>query len=123
MRPDDPRLTEIWLRKELLAMGENEKTLRRSLQQGVHRRPRTGAYVDGAVWDAAGADVRHAITARAAYRQARTGVILSHASALPFNEAPSWGVDLSEVHLTRTDGEVGAPGGGNPAALRSPRGG
>jgi hypothetical protein len=95
------------LRKELLAAGENEKTLRASLKRGVYRRPRTGAYVDGAVWDAARAEVRYAIKARAAYRQAKTDVILSHASALPFNEGPTWGVDLSEVHLTRTDGKTG----------------
>lgn len=107
MTPDDPRLTEIWLRKELLAAGENDKTLRASLKSGRYRRPRTGAYVDGSVWDAASPDIRSAIKARAAYRQARTDVILSHASALPFNEAPTWGVNLSEVHLTRTDGKSG----------------
>ena len=107
MTPDDPRLTAVWLRKELLAAGENEKTLRQSLQRGLYRRPRTGAYVDGAVWDAATAEARYAIKARAAYRQARTDVILSHASALPFNEAPLWGVDLAEVHLTRADGKTG----------------
>jgi hypothetical protein len=107
MTPEDPRLTDIWLRKELLGAGENEKTLRRALRAGVYRRPRTGAYVDGAVWDAATAEARYAIKARAAYRQARTDVLLSHASALPFNEAPTWGVDLSEVHLTRLDGRTG----------------
>ncbi|GAA1959711.1 hypothetical protein GCM10009798_19130 [Nocardioides panacihumi] len=107
MTPDDPMLTDIWLRRELLASGENEKTLRRALQAGLYRRPRTGAYVDGAVWDAASAEARYAIKVRAAYRQAKTEVVISHASALLFNEAPSWGVDLSEVHLTRLDGKTG----------------
>ena len=107
MEPDDPRLTDVWLRKELLASGENEKTLRHALRSGVYRRPRTGAYVDGAVWDSADAEVRYAIKVRAAYRQAKTEVVLSHASALPFNQAPTWGIDLSEIHLTRTDGKTG----------------
>lgn len=107
MESDDARLTMIWLRKELLAAGENDKTLRHALRSGVYRRPRTGAYVEGAVWDAADAEVRHVITSRAAYRQAKTDVVLSHASALSLNGAPTWGVDLSEVHLTRTDGRTG----------------
>jgi len=107
MTPDDPRLADLWLRKELLAAGHNEKTLRAAVKAGSYRRARTGAYVDGPVWDSADEEVRHALRARAAYRQAKTEVVLSHASGLPFNEAPTWGVDLSEVHLTRTDGRTG----------------
>ncbi len=41
---------------------------------------------------------------RAAYRQANTSVVLSHASSLPFTVAPLWGFDLSVVHMTRDDG-------------------
>lgn len=107
MTPDDPRLTQIWLRKELLAAGENPKTLARALKAGAYRRPRTGAYVAGSVWDGASRRERHAIRARAAYRQAKTDVVLSHASALPFHDAPTWGVNLREVHLTRTDAKTG----------------
>lgn len=50
---------------------------------------------------------RYAVRCRAAYLQARTEVVLSHTSALPFIEAPAWGFDLAEVHLTRRDGNTG----------------
>lgn len=50
---------------------------------------------------------RYAVRCRAAFLQARTGVILSHVSALPFHDSPLWGFDLSEVHVTREDGFSG----------------
>lgn len=106
--PADPRLTELWLRRELLASGlYNEKSLAAALRAGVLRRPRTGAYVAGSVWDGASAEERYAMRVRAAVRQARTEVVVSHASALPFLDAPTWGVGLTEVHLTRTDEKTG----------------
>jgi hypothetical protein len=33
--------------------------------------------------------------------------VLSHVSALAFHDAPTWGLDLSQVHLTRSDGAAG----------------
>ncbi len=50
---------------------------------------------------------QYAVRGRAAYRQARTDVQLSHASALPLLDAPLWGFDLGDVHLTRLDGRSG----------------
>lgn len=49
----------------------------------------------------------YAVRCRSAYLQARTGVILSHVSAVPFHDGPVWGFDLNEVHLTREDGFAG----------------
>lgn len=105
--PDDPRLAPISLRKELLAGGHNDKTLARALRTGALRRPRTGAYVDGPLWDGLTQLERYALRVRAAERQARVPVALSHASVLPFAELPTWGVDLADVHLTRLDGRCG----------------
>lgn len=105
--PADPRLTPIWLRKELLAAGHNDKSLARALRDGTYRRPRTGAYVAGSVWDQATAEQRYAMRVRAAVRQAKTPVVATHASALPFHAAPTWGIDLSEIHLTRPDEKTG----------------
>jgi hypothetical protein len=50
---------------------------------------------------------QYAVRSRAAYRQAKTEVAISHASCLPLLDAPVWGLDLSEVHLTRLDGRTG----------------
>lgn len=105
--PDDPRLAPLKLRKELLAEGHNDKTLAHALKNGTFRRPRTGAYVDGALWDSMTVEQRFALRVRAAYRQAKTDVVLGYTSPLPFHESPMWGLDLSEVHLIRTDGKTG----------------
>lgn len=40
-------------------------------------------------------------------QQAQTRVVLSHVSGLPEYDAPTWGLDLSDVHVTRPDGRAG----------------
>lgn len=107
LHPGDPRLTHISLRKELLAAGATDQSLARALRTGAFERPRRGAYVDGPLWRSMTAEEQYAVRARAAYRQARTEVVLSHTSALPLLDAPVWGLDLAEVHLTRLDGLSG----------------
>ena len=104
---DDPILTPIVLRKELLACGYNEKTLAKAVRRGDLVRVRRGAFIPGAVWAELDGEQRYAARCRAAYLQAKTGVVLSHTSALLFHEAPVWGQDLSEIHLTRSDGRAG----------------
>jgi hypothetical protein len=105
--PDDPRLTPVALRAELIAAGESDTSLARCLRTGALERPRRGAYVDGPLWRAMSVEQQYAVRSRAAYRQARTEVQLSHVSALPLLDAPSWGLDLADVHLTRLDGRSG----------------
>ncbi len=50
---------------------------------------------------------QYAVRSRAAYRQARTNVFLSHASAVPLLDGPLWGFNLGDAHLTRFDGRTG----------------
>ncbi|MFD1249077.1 hypothetical protein ACFQ3F_14870 [Nocardioides ginsengisoli] len=105
---DDPRLAAIRLRRELLDSGaHSDQSLARAVQLGWLARPRRGAYVDGPLWRSLSPDQQYALRCRAAFRQAHTGVILSHVSALPFHDAPVWGFDLDDVHLTRVDGRSG----------------
>ena len=103
----EPMWTPIALRSELLSRGETDQSLARALRVGALARPRRGAYVDGGVWRSMGEEQRYAVRGRAAYQQARTEVQLSHTSALPLLGAPIWGLDLSDVHLTRSDGRTG----------------
>lgn len=107
LAPGDPRLTPITLRSELLAAGETDQSLARALRTGTMERPRRGAYVDGPLWRSLSEEQRYAVRSRAAYRQARTGVVLSHTSALPMLDGPLWGLDLREAHLTRQDQKTG----------------
>lgn len=104
---DDPRNGPVYLRKTLIQQGHDDRSIARLLQDGVLRRTRRGAYVNkqrSAGLDAAG---EHGLRARAAVQQSRTRVVLSHVSGLPEYDAPTWGLDLSDVHLTRTDGRAG----------------
>lgn len=105
--PDDPRNAEVLLRKTLLANGHDDRSIRRLLADGVLTRVRRGAYTDKKNHDQLDASGRHGMKARAAYQQAQTGVILSHVSALPEYDVPTWGLDLADVHLTRPDAKAG----------------
>lgn len=107
LEPDDPRLTPISLRSELLAAGETDRTLARALRTGALERPRRGAYVDGPLWRSMTEEQRYAVQCRASYRQAVAEVFISHVSALPLLDAPTWGLALDEAHLTRIDGKAG----------------
>ena len=103
----DPRLAAISLRRELIAAGESDRILARALACGALARARRGAYVDGPLWRSMTIEEQYAVRCRAAYRQAQTDVFLSHVSALPLLDAPVWGFDLADVHLTRLDGKAG----------------
>lgn len=104
---DHPRLTPVSLRKELLSRGYTDRMIALALRSGELASPRRGAYVSGLVWDSLDEAGRHAVRAHAAYRQSRTDVVLSHATALPFLDAPTWGLDLTDVHVTRDDARTG----------------
>ena len=49
----------------------------------------------------------HGLRSRAVVQQAKTPVVLSHVSAVLEYDAPDWGLDLSDVHVTRLDGRLG----------------
>jgi hypothetical protein len=107
LSPNHPMLAAVRLRRELLAAGWNDRAIRAALRHGSLARVRHGAYVNGAVWRAMPKEAQYAVRCRAAYRQARADVVLSHTSALPFLGVPMWGIDLDDVHLTREDNRGG----------------
>ncbi|MCR1784418.1 hypothetical protein KVF89_17885 [Nocardioides carbamazepini] len=104
---DDPRLRQLQLRHELIGRGHSDRSLALAVRRGDLARPRRGAYFDGPTWWAMSEEERYAVRCRAVFAQANTGVILSHVSALPFADAPLWGFDLSDIHVTREDGLAG----------------
>jgi len=97
----------VFLRSEAEDLGHDQRSLKRQLQAGTWHRVRHGAYTFGDIWDSADERARHAILARAAYRTSRTGVALSHVSAVLEHTDSFWDLDLSEVDLTRLDGRSG----------------
>jgi hypothetical protein len=95
------------LRAQLLDAGYTDKAIARLVKRGLWVRIRHGAYTIASSWDALDEAGQHLLRARAVVAQARTPVVVSHASALPFHGAPTWGLDLANVHVTRRDGRTG----------------
>ncbi|GAA3542217.1 hypothetical protein [Nocardioides daeguensis] len=105
--PDHPCLTDIALRKDLLALGHTDRSLARAVATGQLGKPRRGAYVDGALWAQLSREERYALRVRSALRQACVEAAATHVSALPFLDAPTWALSLEAVHTTRKDGRAG----------------
>ena len=95
------------LRKHLLELGYNDRAIAAQVKGGVWVKVRHGAYTEAATWNRLEEDGRHALVARAVVAQARTDVVVSHSSALPFLDVPTWGIDLDLVNVTRKDGVTG----------------
>lgn len=94
----------IVLRRHLVALGIDDKAIRRAIDSGRIVRLRAGAYALAAIWEAADAVARHRLTASAVRLVYDEGVALSHVSACLEYGAPTWQLDLSRVHLTSLDG-------------------
>lgn len=77
----------VWLRRELLQAGYNDKTIQRNLKEGRWHRVRHGAYCDAALWQELSAEDRHRLTARAVLRtshlMALTGIPQGCSSNFP----------------------------------------
>lgn len=108
----------VFLRREAEELGHDQRSVRQHLSEGTWHRVRHGAYTFGDIWGSADERARHAILARAAYRTSRTGVALSHVSAVLEHTSSFWDLDLTEVDLTRIDGRSGR----REAGIRQHRG-
>lgn len=105
--PADRHRAPLMLRRELLSAGYTDKAIARMLRRGDWVRVRNGAYTEAGAWVALDEAGRHWLRTLAVVAQARTSVVVSHTSGLPFFGAPVWGLDLSLVHITRRDGRTG----------------
>lgn len=103
----DPFLLDLRLRRDLLAEGWHDRAIAAEVRAGRWVRPRHGAYVSKAGWDHLDDVRRHVVRTRAVVRQAKTDVVVSHQSAVPWWAGPTWGLDLTDVHTTRRDGKTG----------------
>lgn len=94
---------DILLRRELIAIGWNDRDIARSVRRGGLHKIRHGAYINSDRVTGFG-DVQHArLRSRAVLRTVDPSSVLSHQSALLEYGVPLWGLDLADVHLTRTD--------------------
>lgn len=97
----------VFLRREAEELGYHDQAIAGLVKHKVWHRVRRGAYTSTRIWDALDEAGRYGLLARAALRQAKTDVTLSHTSALNEYGLPLWGCDLETVHLTRVDGHAG----------------
>lgn len=90
----------IVLRRDAIAAGYDDNALARCLRQGTLVRLRQGAYVRADLWSRLDPADRHRTLCLAVMLQYGDDVALSHESACVVQGGPTWGLDLSSVHLT-----------------------
>lgn len=93
----------VFLRREALAAGYDDRDLRAMMRAGVLVRIRHGAYTAAEVWEEADPAERHRLRCHAVLASHGDEVVLSHTSAVLMHGFDVWGVDLDRVHLTRRD--------------------
>ena len=96
-----------FLRREVLELGIDDRTLRRQVRAGAWVRVRHGAYTFRDLWVAESPEEQHRIRTRAAMRVLGERVAVSHHSACLLHRLPVWGADLDLVRVTRRDGGAG----------------
>lgn len=104
---DDPRFTPILLRRHLIANGYTDRSIKALVKQGTWVKLRHGAYASSKAWAALDDGGRHELITRAVVTQARTPSVPSHSSAVTLHGGPTYGLDLTSVDITRTDGKAG----------------
>jgi hypothetical protein len=97
----------VRLRRELLEEGYSDQQLRALTRSGALQRVRQGAYVDGELWRSLSPTDQHRVLVRAVLRTSHPSTVVTHVSAAVERGAPVWGIPLTEVHTTRTDGRGG----------------
>lgn len=95
------------LRRHLNEIGVSDAMIRRLCGAKVLVRIRHGTYVPTASWRLMNAVERNGVTTRSVIERMGSTVVASHASAAALHGLDLWGVDLSVVHVTRTDGRGG----------------
>jgi hypothetical protein len=93
----------VFLRREALAHGYDDRDLRAAKRAGQVVRVRQGAYTAAEHWSSADPYARHRMLCHAVLAT-HSGVVLSHTSAAVMHGIALWDPDLSQVHLTRLDG-------------------
>lgn len=92
----------VFLRRQALACGYSAQEVRIALRRRVWVPIRRGAYAEASVVDGSSGVERHVLRVRAVSLALEEPWAVSHNSAALVHELPTWGTDLSAVHMTRT---------------------
>jgi len=88
------------LRREALALGWHDRTLREAVRSGLLVRARHGTYLEARRWTAASPAQRLALVSRATLARLGPGHVLSHTSAAAQHGIDLFGVDTRTIHVT-----------------------
>ena len=94
----------FFTRAEALDEGWDDRALALAVRQGVILRVKRGYYVDAQLWRGLDELGRYRIRCLMALHGFGPAVALSHVSAVVMHDLPTWGVPLTNVHVTRLDG-------------------
>jgi hypothetical protein len=103
----DYQLDAVILRRELLADGFTDSQIQAMVRSGELARVRHGTYFPGDLWATLSARGRHRVLVRGVLKRAHPSTVATHASAAVERGVPVWGIPLTDVHVTRTDGKAG----------------
>jgi hypothetical protein len=93
----------LFLRREALDAGYDDRDLLGAVRAGVLVRVRHGAYVDVDTWRERDGVARYQLRCQAVLLTHGHDVALSHTSGAAVAGLRIWGADLSKVHVTRLD--------------------
>lgn len=93
----------VFLRREFLAAGYDDKLLYQSLRRGELSRVRYGAYVASDSWRAADEVRRNVLRAHAVGLSHEVPFAISHVTGALLHGVDTWGMPLDRVHVTRAD--------------------
>jgi hypothetical protein len=97
----------VFLRREVLAAGLDDRWIRRAMSAGRWTRVRHGAYTFTDIWHAASEVGRLVTLTKATMRAAAGEVAASHHSASALHGMDLWGIRFDRAHLTRVDAGAG----------------
>ncbi|WP_157538309.1 MULTISPECIES: type IV toxin-antitoxin system AbiEi family antitoxin domain-containing protein [unclassified Nocardioides] len=95
----------ILLRRDAIRAGADDNALKRAVDSSFLVRMRQGVYVLAAVWESSDALERHRLLLEGVRMLYGDDVAASHISACVEQGGPTWGLDLSRVHLTHLWGK------------------
>ncbi|MBO9520035.1 MAG: type IV toxin-antitoxin system AbiEi family antitoxin domain-containing protein [Nocardioidaceae bacterium] len=91
----------VFLRRDALRFGYDDRDLRRALGAGQLVRIRHGAYVASKKWSVADPVARHILHGHAVMLSHAAPVALSHVSGAAMHGMRLWGSSLERIHVTR----------------------
>jgi Transcriptional regulator, AbiEi antitoxin len=98
---------QVFLRREALELGLEDRVLRKAIRQNQLVKVRHGAYAFADDWSALDELGRHRVLGRAALRTLGDRVAASHHTACALLDLDLWDVPLDVAHVTRLDGGAG----------------